>query len=387
MHRPSIHLLTAGVLGPFLACLACVFSAMPASADSYQTAVQLYSQKKYSEAIPFLKQAASENPKNPNPYYYVGLCHHALGNKPAAKKAFQFLIDNYPSAPAAQNARAALAAVDSTPSVQGQFGGPTTAGAREPEEETISATKGVEGHMVVRAEINGRPIEMMFDTGASACVFGKNHMQQLGISMDGAKPGPPIQGSSGNMQSWVVEADVRLGRIKRRIPLYVQEKMMTDPLMGQMFYQGYQCAVDNTNGTIRFIKQGRSVTTMSSNTIDVPFRKMGSTMIVKGKVNGRDQDMIFDTGASEVIFTPAMLKQLGVEIPADATVSSGSSSTGMTQSARMSIDRIDIGPITKTNFTIKILPSGPPYPLVGQSFHGDRRFVIDNEKCLIKFPR
>lgn len=304
-----------------------------------------------------------------------------------AKKSFQFLIDNFPNAPAANNARQALASVDSTPSAQGQFGGPATASASEPEEETISATKGVEGHMVVKAEINGRPIEMMFDTGASACVFGKNHMQQLGISMDGAQPGPPIHGSSGDMKSWQIQADVRLGRIKRRIPIFVQEKMMTDPLMGQMFYQGYQCAVDNTNGTIKFIKQGRAVTSMSANTIDVPFKKMGTTMIVRGRINGKDQEMIFDTGASEVILTPTHLKQLGLQLPADATISSGSGSTGMTQSARMTIDRIEVGPILKTNFAIKVLPSGPPLPLVGLSFHGDRRYVIDAEKCVIKFPR
>lgn len=383
MSRPSIDLLKAFTLS--LGFISLLSAPPSAYADSYQTAVQLYSQKKYPEAIEALKKANMENPNNPNAYYYVGLCHHALGNRPMAKKAFQSVIERFPTAAAAQNARQALASVDSAPTAQEAT---TMANSRsEPEEETISATKGVEGHMVVRAEVNGRPIEMMFDTGAEACIFGKNHMQQLGISLANAKPGPPIQGTGGSTQSVVVEADVRLGRIKRHIPLYVQEKMMGDPLMGQMFFRGYQCAVDNTNGTIRFIKQGRAVTSMSTNTIDVPFRKYGSAMVVRGKVNGRDCDMIFDTGASEVVVSADSLKQLGLELPADATTFDGSGATGATRAAKMNVDRIEVGPLTKTNFAIKVVPKGPPYPLVGQSFHGDRRFVIDNDKCLIRFPR
>jgi predicted aspartyl protease len=47
-----------------------------------------------------------------------------------------------------------------------------------------------------------------------------------------------------------------------------------------------------------------------------------------------------------------------------------------------------LGSIEKNNIPITVMTTGgPPLPLLGQPFLRDRRFVIDNDKKVIRFSR
>jgi hypothetical protein len=48
---------------------------------------------------------------------------------------------------------------------------------------------------------------------------------------------------------------------------------------------------------------------------------------------------------------------------------------------------LEVGDLRKSNFEISVSSLPQSVPLIGQAFFGDRKYVIDNEKMLIRFTR
>ena len=45
-----------------------------------------------------------------------------------------------------------------------------------PDQASVPFSHGRDGHLMVNTQINGRTVQMMFDTGASVCLIGKNQL-------------------------------------------------------------------------------------------------------------------------------------------------------------------------------------------------------------------
>jgi clan AA aspartic protease (TIGR02281 family) len=418
-----------------LILLACLALAKPAPAvddPELNRAIALYNAKQYNAAIPVLQKILLRpSDPSPTPVYYAGLCYHQLGNISMAQRCYKLLVDDFPGTPEAQRARGALAQMKphggtgstshlNSTTIAAPGAAPPGASEnshsdaeayvgrqsptqfmrnftmsdqewlRTPDEVKVPFKRHTSSHLYVNGRVNNRPIEMMFDTGAEQCHFSKRQMDQLGIKADPNSPRIPVQGVGGQMWTSMVMADVSIGDLTRRIPILIDEGDVGMPIVGETFFKEFRYDVDNQGGFIRFTKKPRAGMTArsfeSTDVVAVPYKEMGDNMVVVAKVNGQQCPMIFDTGSFAICFSMLHARDLGIRIPSDAQMMITQGAGGKVGSYVFRTDRIELGPIIKTNVEIVVNNSTTPIlPLLGQPFYKDRRFSIDPDKHLIKF--
>lgn len=386
-------------------------AANAASSPDVDRAISLFNAKQYSAALPYLKRAMESNDNdNPTPVYYAGLCYQYLGDMTMAQKCYQVLVNDYATSPEARLARPVLdrlktqGATAATPK-SATSEGPTSGnllgylrGYRMtdkewmslPDESKVPFKRATSSHLFLNGSINGRSIQMMFDTGAEQCHFSRAQLEQMGIRPEPNAPRIPVQGVGGTAYCTVLLADIGVGDLRRRIPVLVDDKDVGMPIIGETFFKEFRYSIDNGSGFITFSKKPRpgmaSHSYESTDVIAIPYESMGDNMIVKAKVNGRAFPMIFDTGAFSICFSLPQAKALGINIPSDARMLMTSGAGGAVPAYEFPIDRLELGPLIKTNIKIVVNASNTPVlPLLGQPFYKDRRFTVDTEKHLIKF--
>jgi predicted aspartyl protease len=244
---------------------------------------------------------------------------------------------------------------------------------------------------MVKVFVNNRPIEMVFDTGASLIVFGKNHLSQLGIAPPPANRPADFYtsgvGSSGAMPCWEMKADVKVGdMLIPNCPIGVMQYLPSDPLLGQTFFKHFAYTIDYGAKSILFTRKNAVVA--SNVGVSVPFVREGNEMVVMAEVNGRPYEMYFDTGAMGCAFTASDIKALNITVPEDAHVGTSIGVGGATRSVFFPINRLKLGPIEKRNMEISVVEAANMgRPLLGQTFYEGWQYTIDNEKHCINFLR
>lgn len=408
-----------------------LFASLPArSADpDTELGVKLFKQQKYVQAIKAFNRALKSNPREPGLYYFLGASYDQAGDRASAKKLYAYAIQLGPSSEPAQLAARALGKIDPA-YLQSVVDAATRSPGRNARPQRSSSTQPVgivnthsspddlsslpaesrvdfyrkpdSGHLYVTAYVNNRPIEIMFDTGAENCSFGKNHLQQLGIPLPKGEPIGKAMGVGGEpVDVWSTNVSVKVGQIERKnFPIGVQERMSGAPLLGQTFFRDFRYSIEaaqsGTRGTIRFVRNdligGRSSTgsiyDKQANRYEVPFHREGKEMVVQVEINGKPIPMFFDTGAHGVVLDRKHIQQVGLSIPDGAEEGFSTGIAGTVKSYHFNVSRIKMGPIEKRNFGISVLDQGNiPHPLMGQEFFGEWRYAIDNVHNVIKFQR
>jgi len=393
----------------------------------FESAVKLFNQKQYSAAIPILAKIIDRPSPKPTPIYYAGLCYQNLGIASMARQCYQVLADSFPTSPEARMSKEVLARLQRSANTSSKSYKPTsdaalseglhvTAPAVEPgkldargatsylrqfsmsdaewkslpDEAKVPFRRATSSHLYVNGSVNGRAMEMMFDTGAEQCHFSKKQLESLGINIGNTGARIPVQGVGGISYSQMIMADITIGELRRRIPVLVDEESVGMPIVGETFFKEFRYDIDNGGGFIRFSKKSRggvvSKSYESTDVIAIPYRNVGENMVVIAKVNGRNFPMIFDTGSFAICFSAGQAMALGIQIPGDAKHIVTSGAGGAVGAYEFNIDRIEVGPLIKTGVRIIVNESSsPPMPLLGQPFYSDRRFTVDTEKHLIKF--
>ena len=115
----------------------------------------------------------------------------------------------------------------------------------------------VGNEMVVVADVNGKPIRMIFDTGASATVFTQENIRQLGITIpEDAEPERHVGIAGDTAGVGFPVSRMRLGPIeKSSFRISVIQGLTGYPLLGQTFYGDWQYSIDNAAGMIRFVRR------------------------------------------------------------------------------------------------------------------------------------
>lgn len=395
-----------------LAAVSLGLAGRAADAD-FNRGVKLYNQRDFKNANICFEQAVRSNPKNPTALYYKALSAQQSGDMTQALQCYSSLCDTFPGteearnaarviasskrgAQASQNSKASGAAsmVVTTPANHSIFEH-SNVGAEElatlPEESTVGFTRGPQGHLFVTAFINNCPMQVMFDTGASTCLFGRNQFLSAGVKGQATGEKVPVQGVGNSVQSAQEEiVTIRVGGITRTMPVTVSPQLSLAPLLGETFYNGYACDIDNQAGIIRFVKKtsSRRFNSMTLDTIDVPYQLVGNNLVVHAKVNGAECPMFFDTGASGVVFSISQAMSIGLRIPSSARAVMRGGVGGTAPGYEFEVDELELGAIKKYHVPVDVLISGgPPLPLLGQPFLRDRRFTIDYDRHLIKFSR
>lgn len=113
-------------------------------------------------------------------------------------------------------------------------------------------------NLVVNVEVNGRPCEMYFDTGASNIAFTEDQLKRLNIQIpeDAVLEQHNGIGGSTTGHGFTVNR-MRLGPIeKTNIQISALKSANMDyPLLGQSFYGDWQYTIDTGSNTIRFVRR------------------------------------------------------------------------------------------------------------------------------------
>ena len=387
------------------------------STAAYNAGVKLYTQKDYRSAAQQFEAAMKAAPNNPDAIYYCALCAQLSNNRARAKQLFQYLSQRFPQSRVGPLAQTALNQLNST---SGSTGGGSDASAGA-ESSTLSSL-GVASHggyrgggpdladvpdlvripfekrgndVTVMMQVNGRPVQFILDTGASTVCVGMNHLKEWGIWSSQAQKTFEMGGvGEGKAKGWNQKLDLKLGQIYRKdFPVSVMDNMPTEPLLGQTFLRSFNVSIDDNTRTVLLAKKGgtaaKDIVHRSYNSVEVPFtRGPGGHMMVNVDVNGKPFVMMFDTGCERTCFAMSDWKKLGFEMPGDAKQGMSRGVLGDTVTYYFTCDSIKLKgkprPIEQVG-TPASIAEGSPASLLGMSFYGSMKYVIDSQRNVIIF--
>lgn len=254
-----------------------------------------------------------------------------------------------------------------------------------PDSDSVPFTR-VGGTIYVNALVNGRPLRMIFDTGADHVQIGLNHVGTLKAAAASGRQ-TRVQGIGGLSTVSQASAEITLGKITRTCPILIQESMRTEPLLGQTFFSPFVCQFDNGAGLIRFYRRASKTYSAGYDTIEVPYSQSGNNLMVYPKIMIGSTEykipMILDTGAERTMVSRFMVPTINV--PSDARLYRVSGISGSETVVEVPVQRLELGAISKVSF--RILLGNGMFSLLGQDFFGDRKYTVDPEKHVIRFTR
>ncbi len=111
--------------------------------------------------------------------------------------------------------------------------------------------------MLVQVEINGRPIWMYFDTGASGVTLPKDCLAQLALTVPSDAVGTMHSGASGKVRGLDFPVQrIKMGPIEKfNFRLSVIDQSIPHPLLGQSFFGEWQYQIDDERRVIRFTRR------------------------------------------------------------------------------------------------------------------------------------
>lgn len=401
--------------------------------DLFALGTKEFKAKHYAQAAQYFKKAIAIRSDNPTAYYYYALSLHYAKDMKGAKQEYGRIISYFPLSDAANYARQALSRLDpaylkqldpnynpaaasvapvlrATTGTSGSMGssgsrgGSSSSSSSEvnagfstkydsvPDECKVYFTPVGQGSLEIDCSFNNRPHKVIFDTGAASLAVGKNNLTEMGIPLPQGEPDDESYGvgSTKGNKVWTTRMDVKVGNILRRsFPVKVQE-FMEVPLLGQTFFGDFTYTIDNGAHSITFTKKGAKTGSIYAGRDPnaVPFQRRGRHVVVTAEVNGKKQDMIFDTGAESCVFDRKQISDLGIQVPQDAIEGTNVGVSGSTRSRTFPIRSLKLGPVEVRDFNISVLDDAAmPLPLLGQSFFGGWQYTVDDQAGVLHFVR
>lgn len=394
-HRDMLWHLSASA---FLATACAVVVAVPrVSADtSFDTGVKQFAQGKYQDALVSFHASETGGMKEAKLFYYEALCNQQLKNYDKARLLFQFVVKQFPQSDAAMLANQALGIRSAQPAAAA----PAPQAATQPEEATVPfASSPFASHIYVNVLVNGQPITMMLDTGASYTTFAQSVLTNNNIKIPTVKNAMRVTGVGGESSVSVGRVMIQFGEVSQLVPICIQDDTIPGtassvPLLGQSFLSAFNYEIDYRARTVKVMrvkseavqKPKRGVSPYSRDSNSVPFRREGNLIEVTAKINGRECDMILDTGAESVAFSDKALASLGLNVPTNSRRLIASGVGGHREGYSFTLNEVQLGPITK-----KYVRAGSANymsiskPLLGHSFFEGTAFTVDNEAHVLRF--
>lgn len=392
----------------------------PVSADPYfDGGIALYKKKEFKQALPYFNQAMSNAPFDANALYYYAITSQNLGDRKSAVKGYARLISQFPDSQARRLAVAALSSLDSEYCRQllrpadhlsgnsnsqssGVLSSSQTSSGYDGDPAVVQGRvdfvrrENISNLMEVTGRLNGRDCQFLFDTGASDCCVGKNTLQELNIKLPAGPPTTSVSGvgSKSETPAWEENMELKVGGITRTVKFIVLEQR-DEPLIGQTFFRDFVYTIDTNvgsnglRGTISFNKRTGSRGALQSSLSSVPFERLSSNhIIVPVEVDGKKTKMIFDTGASMVVFTRDQLKALQIAIPEDAVAIRNTGVSGTSNGLVFNVKRIRMGPIDKAEMQVGVVEDAKmAYPLLGQSFFSEWKYTLDYDRNILNLQK
>lgn len=384
--------------------LALSFSASHVFASDYSDGLAYFKAKDYRNAAARFEAAMRGGGANPTLIYYCALSNQLSNNHSRARQLYEYIMTSFPGSSTAALAAAGVKSLGGPVAAQGSSatvvapGGGSTQSAQPaflssvPDEVRVPTISKRRNATYLEVGINGRPVVCQLDTGAFATLIGANQMEDLGLGRPNAGQSFEVTGvgSRSNIKAWQQKVDLKVGNIYiRDFPITVQDHLDGDPLLGQDFLRYFDTIVDEGSGQVTFRKKSAGVNHYAQRrgTIEIPFATAadGSHLVVDVSVNGKPYKMFFDTGADSVVFGLNDFKRLGIPLPDRPPDGMSGGVAGSTNCWREYVD-LKLGPIKQENFQVSLVQSEHMgMPLLGQSFFGGYKYMVDEAKHVIRF--
>lgn len=383
---------------PLLILLFCAQLVAPPAVfaqDLYADGAKLYAARRYTQAIDYFRAAYTSGNQQANSTYYLALCYHQLGKLEDARQAYTMVVQKFPGTPAAANSQKMLARLGPVVA-QSATSDQRVNWSQTPSNVAIPFRKDPQqGWIIIPATIGDVPISMIFDTGAGITTGRQSFIDSNNIKVTETTHHGSLEGAGGEVQSSIVVAEVGVGPIKRNLAIAVEQdesyvangkQVPTNmPLLGQNFFADLAYTIDDAAKTITF-KDPVKVAQQANPDREASYRMDGTTMIIRPKLNGRECDMIFDTGCSLIAFADRHMDECGLVLPPSARSALSGGVGGSRQAFDFSIDTVQLGPVTRRNPQASVmLNSQLPEPLFGQSFLTGLRYTIDPLRKVVRF--
>ena len=370
-------------------------------------ALSLFSQNQFKPALEKFIAAYEANEDPPLDCFHQAVCYYKLGEQQRARQMFTFVVDNFSKSEPAKSARTWLAdAASWTPGRAARLAlaAGTTANTVHVGNAMVASTGTIPGRiyvpyttdaqglMVVNVFLNGQPIPAYFDTGAEVTLFTASQLARAGITL------PPTSGSAvtltgiaGQSQARQVEVNMSMGNLLTRLRILVQDDTslirnqgatasIGYPLIGQDYFGPLTYSIDDRAHVISFFTEPLNNHDQNA----VPFTVEGKAIIVKPKVNGRECEMILDTGAATVSFSDLQLSAIGMSRPTSAGRGAAVGVGGKREAYLFPVSSISLGVVEKKQVTssCNIYGTGPK-PLLGRSFLKGLKITVDPRAHLL----
>lgn len=363
----------------------------------YDTGVKLFKEGKFALALASFAAAEAGGKRDANIYYYEALCSHQLRDYVKARQRYEYILAKFPTSDAAILARQALGQHDQRPEVTVQ-----ASDNEEPETTTIPFSRYPTGsHIFVKVLVNGEPVTVMLDTGASVTVFPQSVLDKNGIKTKSIKNAVRMEGVGGETSAAATRLNIQFGEINQMIAAVIQDDAIKGsasdyPLLGQSFLCYFNYEINYRSNTVKLTRikpsaasanaPKKAVATSSRDPNVVPFTRDGGNLSVVVKVNGRECDMIFDTGAANINFSDKSISGLGLNVPVNSRRQNSMGVGGSREGYGFVLDEVQFGPIVRHHVRASMATySGINKPLLGYSFLEGTVFTVDNEKRVIRF--
>ncbi len=370
----------------------------PVQADaSFDSGVKQFAQGKYQDALSSFQASESAGMKEARLYYYEALCNQQLKNYDKARLLFTYVSKKFPGSDAATLAEQALGMSRKTAPEANTAAAQTSS---KPEEATVPfSSSPYASHIYVNVLVNGQPITMMLDTGASYTTFAQSVLNNAGIKIPTVKNAMRVTGVGGESSVSVGRVVIQFGEISQLVPICIQDDTIpgtasSAPLLGQSFLSAFNYEIDYRARTVKVSrikpdavqKPQKGKISHARDTNVVPFRREGNLIEVTAKINGRECDMILDTGAESVAFSDKALAGLGINVPVNSRRLFASGVGGRREGYSFTLDEVQLGPIVKKH----VRAGSANYmtiskPLLGHSFFEGTAFTVDNEAQVLRF--
>jgi clan AA aspartic protease (TIGR02281 family) len=397
--------------------LSFILSAPTLAETAFDKGVSLFKAGKYELAVESFRASAGQGINKPTSIYYMAMCYQQLGQLQQAHDTYKFVCTEYPNAPVFGRAFQTMKQIGERLNQlrEGSQDGPPGASIalpKEPPEEKFLpkaplaganeyivpyTDEAMDGRMYIDGKINGKSCKFLFDTGAGVMFCRQSFIQKQGWQLEWIKEVAIIPGALREAPAKVAIVKVALGNLVREQKIYVEQDSPDSlyasfdncPIVGQSFFGDLNYVIDGRRNYITFRRsalKSPSAPAVKLRAGEVPFVRDGSHMVVKAKVNNREVDMYFDTGASQVVFADRHLAQCGLNRPVEATNTIRRTVDGRRDSYAFNVDRIQLGPIEKTEVQAAVLLNTKfTKPLLGQSFLQGLKYTVDPARQTIRF--
>src|SRR5262249_52585393 len=219
---------------------------------NYDKGVKLYNAGKYFDASVAFEKAALSSPHNANAFYYAAISYQEMGKTSKAETLYRQVIQRFPATQVASYAKSALKALQGVSlqsSASAQSGAGGAYGSLVAPDETRIYYQPVGNSLVVDASVDDNPMKMLFDTGASITLFGKNQLKALGIAIPSGQPTGAVSGvgGGGTAPIWSMRVDLQVGSIMRRnFPIAFAENQSM-PILGQTFFNEFDYTINRAD--------------------------------------------------------------------------------------------------------------------------------------------